>query len=230
MQKLTKVLAFMNGFPEQLFYTADLIQDNGIDQVLKMENYITDYYDNKIFNQFRNILQNPKYKDILVVISQFGTISSEYLIDIFFDNEEFDSTLEVLYTLGAYELVGSGKEFLKINYALADYISRNTIAVSPAINSRIRYKIDTIVNDTSDIPTYSDTLNTLKQGLIKGIKIPDHLLLPSLVLKSISALYDNKEFKSVISLANRVIENTGYIDMQIKREIHYFLCLSYARM
>ncbi|MBK6828431.1 MAG: toll/interleukin-1 receptor domain-containing protein [Chitinophagaceae bacterium] len=230
MQKLTKVLAFMNGFPEQLFYTADLIQDNGIDQVLKMENYITDYYDNKIFNQFRNILQNPKYKDILVVISQFGTISSEYLIDIFFDNEEFDSTLEVLYTLGAYELVGSGKEFLKINYALADYISRNTIAVSPAINSRIRYKIDTIVNDTSDIPTYSDTLNTLKQGLIKGIKIPDHLLLPSLVLKSISALYDNKEFKSVISLANRVIENTGYIDRQIQREIHYFLCLSYARL
>ncbi|MEJ0106548.1 MAG: hypothetical protein WDO19_30160 [Bacteroidota bacterium] len=229
-QKLEVILSFLNGFPEQIFYAADLIQDQGVDTVLKMREYITDYYDNKLLTQFRNIIENIETKDLVVVLAKFGTISYDYLVDIFFDHPNLDLALEKLFTIGAHELVGVSKEFLKIDYALADYISRNRAEISTSIQSRITHKITTIVNDQSDIPTYSDTLNTLKQGLINGQNIPDRLLLPSLVLKSISALYDKKEYKSLIVLANRIIENSGYIEKQIEREIHYFLCLSYARL
>lgn len=228
--KLELILSFLNGFPEQIFYTADLIQEQGIDRVLKMREYITDFYDNKLLTQFRNIIENSTTKDIVVVLARFGTISYEYLIEIFYDHPNLDWALEQLFTIGAYELVGMSKEFLKIDYALADYISRNQAEVSTGIQSRIKHKITAIINDEYDIPTYSDTLNTLKQGLINGQNIPDRLLLPSLVLKSISALYDKKDYKSLITLADKVIENSGYIDRQIEREIHYFLCLSYARL
>ncbi|MGV3464152.1 MAG: TIR domain-containing protein [Heyndrickxia sp.] len=228
--KLNTLLSFLNGFPEQIFYTADLIQEQGVDSVLKMREYINDYYDNKLLKQFKQIIENKNTKDIVIVLAQFGTVSYEYLVDIFYDNSHLDQALEELFTLGAYELVGIGKEFIKIDYALADYINRNNVETSSNTQSRIKHKISTIINDEADIPTYSDTLNTLKQGLISGQIIPSNLLLPSLVLKSISVLYDKREFKKLIDLANRVLENAQHIDKLIKREIHYFLCLAYARL
>jgi hypothetical protein len=228
--KLETVLSFLNGFPDQIFYTADLIQEHGIDTVLKMREYITDFYDNKLINQFRNIIDTERTRDIVVVLAHFGTISNDYLVDIFYDKPDLNESLEQLFTLGAYELVGLSKEFLKVNYALSDYINRNRVQMSPSIELRIRHKITTIVNDNFDIPTYSDILNTLKQGLVNGLDIPDHLLLPSLVLKSISSLYDRKDYKYVVSLGNKILENSAHIDKQVKREIHYFLCLAYARL
>jgi len=228
--KLDTILSFLNGFPDQIFYTADLIQDIGVDKVLKMQDYITDFYDNKLINQFRSVIDNAKTKNIVVVLAHFGTISHEYLVDIFYDNHELEDALDRLFILGVYELVGLAKEFLKVNHALADYVTRNRIKMSESVELRIKYKVNSVIKQQSDIPTYSDTLNTLRQGLINGESIPDHLLLPSLVLKSISSLYDRKDYKYVISLGKKILENGAYIDRQVKHEIHVFLCLAYARL
>lgn len=229
-KKLHSILSFLNGFPDQIFYTADLIQDNGIDNVLKMRDYIHDYYDNNLLRQFENIIRDPSKRDLVITLARFGTISYEYIKEIFYDRNDLDESLENMFALGAYELVGAGKEFLKIDYSLSDYIKRNRLELLPEIEQRIKIKLSNIINDNSDIPTYSDVLNTIKQGIIGGEQIPDNLLLPSLVLKSISVLYDKRDYIGLVNLANRVIENSMHIDKQIQREIHYFLCLAYARL
>ncbi|RYY84657.1 MAG: TIR domain-containing protein [Chitinophagaceae bacterium] len=228
--KKSTVVSFLNGFPEQIIFTADLIAQEGIDNVIKMKNYITDFYDNKLVNQFINVIEEPYTRDVIVLLARFGTISRAYLKEIFLDHEKLEQTLDNLYTHGAFELVGMSKEFLKVNNALADYLSRNLVEVSSDITTKLTDKISSIINDTSDIPSYSDTLNTLKQGLISGHNIPKNLLLPSLVLKSISVLYDRQDYRQVISLANSVLENSSNIESRVVRDLHYYLCLAYARV
>lgn len=228
--KLVQVLSYLNGYPEQIFYTAELIKENGIDNVLKMKNYIIDYYDNRIVNMYKDSIENPLRKEILVMLSQLGTISYDYLQSIFPGEEKLDDALDHLYTVGAYELVGMGKEFIKINYPLADYIIRNKISVSKDVNQKILNKVSDIISEKEDaVTSYSDLLTTLKQGIINGKKIPDDLLLPSLVLKSIEMLYYKQDYDYIISLGNTILENTRNIEEQIVREIKYFLCLAYAR-
>ena len=86
-------------------------------------------------------------------------------------------------------------------------------------------KNDDLAN--SDI---SDFFYSLRGALINDYKLQNKLLLPSHYLKTMIYLYEReRNFKDVIILADRVLENEKKIDTAILREIKYWLCLSLAR-
>lgn len=230
--KKNQILELLNGIPSQVFYTVDLIEEQGIDNTLSMKNYIIEYGESTIYKMLTSISNDTFSKEILTLLTTFDTISYDYLSSIILDKEKLDTSLDFLYYLGTYDLVGPGKEFIKINYVISDYIKRNKYILSFTTQNNINEKVSVLLNDDNHILeiSYSDYLSTIKQAILNKQNVPENMLLPSLILKSIIALYNNSEYQYINVLANRILENSNNIELDIQWNIKYYLCLALARL
>lgn len=82
------------------------------------------------------------------------------------------------------------------------------------------------LNQDSD---YSEFLFTLQNMISENIPIPSKFLIPSFILKSIVKEYNDRQYDTVIELANKLLDNENKFDYQIIRETRIWQCLAYCR-
>ncbi|SHN45341.1 toll/interleukin-1 receptor domain-containing protein [Chitinophaga sp. CF418] len=224
------ILPALNGMPKQIFFTTLLIKDHGSEYVARHIDEIRKYEDFKVFNIIEQIKEeNGLAYDILVFVSRFEFVSFDMVYKIFGRNDDVDSALEKIYIYGAYDMIGTDKEYIKVHHAIMDYIMRARIDYSLDVKRKLRKEINTLISNQPDFPDVSEILVTIRSIIQDGGKIPENYFIPSVALRTIIDHYYAQNFVQVYQLATRMLANHYKYHDAIIREIKYWHCLALAK-
>lgn len=228
-----KILSVLNGIPSQIHFTVEYIKDFGIIDTIKNIDNIIDYGETQVYYLIDIVKSKGQDAyDLLILLSNFEFISYDFLYSITGDNSKIEDILEEFYILGVFDLIGANKEYIKIQHPIKDYLSRLKAKVSDNYNNKLKEAIKKFIsslgnkNDYNDI---SELLYSVKGAILEGHNLPKQYYIPSFVLKTIVDLYYKGNHNSVISLVDKVLENTNNLDDTLVREFNYWLCLSLAK-
>ena len=222
----------LKGYPEQIFFVVDLIKERGIEYV-KNHSYLIIEYNSEKVNHIIQMYENDDLTmEFLKFLSEFEFISFNYIFEIVGEDSKFIKLIEDFLSRAICEQLGANKEYIRVNYAIRDYIRRKKINISneyiTKMNDHLKVFLKDYKNEERDL---SDFLYSMKEALRLGHSINNKYLIPSHFLKTMIELYDKyQKYDEVVKLADRVLQNSQYLDERIKIEIKYFLCLALARL
>ncbi|WP_370427508.1 TIR domain-containing protein [Klebsiella pasteurii] len=220
----------LTGYPEQVLFTVDLIKEEGLFSAKKSSHSIQQFGSDKAkivldaFNDNNNVL------DFIYLLSRFEFVSYDVLFDIV-DENTYLPILEKLFSHSICEKVGSTSDYIRVNEVIRDYVSRNRFGkVNPfeeSIKNHVVKFNPSSLNNEQDV---SDYIFSGQEGLMYGNEIPDDLLIPSIFIKAIKKLYDEKRnYIDALSLANRLLEKETSIHHSAIDQVRFIKCQCLAR-
>lgn len=221
----------LNGFPQQVFFAVSQVKDLGIEKAKRESHEIIEYSSEKANKILKKYEDDPKKMDFLSFLAHFDFISYDFIFDIVEDTEFYENFLEELITNAVCEEMGSNREYVRVNDALRDYLTRNRFKIPEVYADRLKNHVEKFVanykNEELDI---TDFFYSMKEALLSGQEIDEKYLIPSHFLKTMKELYDQyNRYDDVIKLADRVLEKEKFLDEKISGNVRYYLCLSLAR-
>lgn len=231
LDDLRLISGLLTGFPEQVFFAVELIKTKGI-QYLRDHTYeIVDYSNKKASLLIKEIEADEKKLSMLTLLSAFDYVSLKLISEIVSDDDSYLEYIDEFFAKSICEYVGVLKEYIRVNETVKDYVTRNNYEINPIHKANMDKNLKVFLNSVSmneyDVPEY---LFSLKEALIKGEKIDEKYIVPSLYLKTMTELYNNRKNKEVIEFADKALENEEYIDERIAFEIRYLLCSALAKL
>ena len=221
----------LTGFPEQVFYTVELIKDEGISRARHNSHLIVDYNDDKV-TYILEQYNEPVARDFMYLLSSFDFISYDMIFEIVEDNEFYNRLLEEFIAKAICENIGANSEYVRINDTIRNQLIRQRLFIpnhfQQKLDSHLKNFLMTYQEEDKDA---SDFFFSMKQALLLGEEINDKYIVPSHYLKTMKELYDKgKRDSDVVKLADKVLMNKNFMDDKIKHEIQYYLCSSLARL
>lgn len=228
--ELADISQLFSGFPEEIFYTIDVIKENSKEYFYKNTHIISDYSDNKI----QSIISGFNYTDddnkILKILSKFNFINLESLSKIleYALIPEKINDIEKYMRHGMVNKIGVDGEYITLNLAAKNYYERQIHLEKQLSNALDRFVGSIDINESNlDI---ADEMFVMQEKLRLGKKVPLDKLIPSYYLKTMKNLYDNRKNSAVIKLADSILQSSDVLDSYIRDEIRFFLCSSLARL
>ncbi|KAA6328002.1 Lipopolysaccharide assembly protein B [termite gut metagenome] len=225
-------LQYLKGIPSQIIYASNLIENMG---VIDAKSFVLDIEE---FDELRalSILEFLKddllCKQMLIALSKFEIISHNLVYKIFGETDEIYRSIQKLFDLTLFFSVSSTHDYLKLNSSIADYINRSKLELDKQYSGKIKEIAREAIKkplELTEESDYSEFLFTLDNMIRENILIPPKYLIPSFILKSIVKEYNDRQYETVIQLANKLLENENKFDFQIIRETRIWLCLAYCR-
>jgi hypothetical protein len=229
-----EILSVLNGIPIQTHRAVEYIKEYGIADVIKNKQDIIDFGETKVFYIIGDIKKKGKFAyDLLVLLSNIEFVSYDLLYSIVGNTDEVNELLEDFFIRGVFDLIGPNKEYIKIHYAVADYLIRSRAKLNSSYQQKLKSNIKEFIKNENQITDYQDIselLQLVKGAIMYGLNLPPKYYIPSFVLKTIFELYYMEKYETVISLIDKVLENPRKLDENLVREFYYWLCLSLARL
>lgn len=222
----------LNGYPEQVLDLVDTLKDGGVIEANESINDIAHRYDDnmqKTLDLFRN---NDHAMRLLIIMSHIGFASVD-LLRKFYEDDDFYSLMAEFSKYGLYENFGPGKEFIRLNTHLADFIDRNNIKLKGADEKAYKEKVKRMIqNDESDSDDLAVQLYTIREQLLDSrFSLSVQYLLPSVILQVVSELYYAENNESVVALSKRMLyERDSAHYNSIERALRYWMCLAYCKL
>lgn len=223
-----------DGIPAQIFFAVNKIAETGLSNIDLIKRKVIEFGKNSTFPIIQQIEADGQFaKELLILICSYGRILSYDMLKRIIDNHELlDEVLTKFYTYGVFEYFGYSQEFIKVNFAIEQFINRSKEPINPQFQIKIRDIVkDFFANSNDD--DYLEDLSYLyisvKEAIIAGRKIPSKYYLPSFVLGSIRDLYDNGNYDSVIELSRNMLENPHRMEERIEWQFQNWLCMALAR-
>jgi hypothetical protein len=225
-------LEYLKGIPGQIVYAANLIDSLGVNEAKQYVQDIEEFDELRALSILEFLGNDELTKQILIALSKFEIISYDLVYKIFGESDDVYKSIQKLFDLTLFFPVSSTHEYLKLNTSVADYINRSRLSLNSKYNDIIKQITkESLSNSLEETirQDYSEFLFTLHNMISAGQSIPSKYLIPSFILKSINKEYNNRQYKTVIQLANKLLENESRFDYQIIRETRNWLCLAYSR-
>lgn len=235
---LAQLSHFFNGYPREIINTVDFISDEGISGLLSKPDLISSFSEKSIKKIVDELLDDhgtseTNIKDMLIVLAMYDFISYSLLNEIL--PFHFAELLKKFTAGGIIDNFGTTTEYLTMNTAVKNFISRQKWNLSTEINSNINNHVKYFMesynyNAPYNFQDLSDKNFSFKFTLKNNINLEKDNVIPSYYLKAMKELYDEKNKDSdVIKLADKALISSTYIDPHIINEIRFFLCSSLAR-
>lgn len=226
------IIDLLTGYPEQINYAVAIIKKHGIKHLKEKSDLLIKYNSDRATLLLRKYEEEEEKRQFLILLSKFDYISVDFLFEIIEDNTFASEMLKVLYYEGIIEYIGATQEYLRLNDTIRDYVTRLSINISPKYRENLKKHIDSFLNSyKNEDKGAADFFFSIREALLEGKNIDSAYLIPSHFLKTMVELYNiKKDYKQVIMLADRVLENSNFLDPKILQEIRYYLCLSLVRI
>ncbi|RTM78896.1 toll/interleukin-1 receptor domain-containing protein [Enterobacter quasiroggenkampii] len=221
----------LTGYPEQVLFTVDLIKEEGVFSAKKSSHSIQQFGSDKakiVLDAFDN---DNDVLEFIYLLSRFEFVSYDVLFDIV-DENTYLPVLEKLFSHSICEKVGSTSDYIRVNEVIRDYVSRNRFGkVNPfdeAIKNHVlKFNPSSLNDGQQDV---SDYIFSGQEGLMYGNEIPDNLLIPSIFIKAIKKLYDEKRnYIDALNLANRLLAKENSIHQSAIDQVRFIKCQCLAR-
>lgn len=221
----------LTGFPEQVLFAVDLINDQGIFHAKKNSHIISQYASDKAKVVLEPFQGEHDTLNFIYFLSRFEFISYEVLFDIV-GEEDYGEILKSLLTSSICERVGNSSDYIRVNEAIRDYISRNRFGTATGFeNALSKYSqsfIERYEDEESDI---SDYILSAQESLRSGGRIPTELIVPSVFVKTIKRLYDeDRKYAEANLLADRVLAGESFLHQNTVDHIRFIKCQCLARL
>lgn len=222
--------------PNQLMRVVEDIKNKPIN-IKDLKNNIGNYLmvgDKKILPLIKSYdtEDHPEAKNILVLLSRIEYVSNKILKAVF-PNEIFEVEKEIdrFMADGIVERFGEMMGLIRLDGAIGDFIRRNKVDYEKYIQVDIPNRLSKIIYDSPKITEdYSAYLEKLKIGVKNGRYEDESFLVPSVLVNTITELYDGKDWPGVVDLCEIVLEkHPDYFD-EVYKEITYWYCLALARI
>lgn len=220
----------LTGYPEQVLFTIDLIKDVGVYSAKKSSHSIQQFGSDKAKIILDAFTDDTDILEFIYLLSKFEFISYDVLFDIV-DENQYLPILERLFSHSICEKVGSTSDYVRVNEVIRDYVSRNRFGKSSPFDGAIKKHVLKFnlasLNDNHDI---SDYIFSGQEGLMHGGDTPDNLLIPSIFLKAIKKIYDEKrDYNDALILANRLLKKENSIHQSALNQVRFIKCQCLAR-
>lgn len=221
----------LTGFPEQVLFTVDLINESGILEAKKQSHTIQQYSSDKAQIILEKYKDRKKELDLIYLLSRFEFISYEVLFDIV-SEAEYSPALYSLISASICERIGAGSDYVRVNEVVRDYVSRSRFGVPSEFEESIRRHVNRFVeNYTDDNQDISDYLFSAQEALRSGGKIPDEMIIPSVFIKTIKRIYDEeRNYSDAVNLAERVLLRERYLHSSTVNHVRFIKCQALARL
>ncbi|WP_294275312.1 toll/interleukin-1 receptor domain-containing protein [uncultured Sphingomonas sp.] len=222
----------LKGFPEQVTYAASLIQDLGTDKAFKNSHDIANFSTFRASISINKISDNTDLLDFLRFISSFEFVSIDFISIIGYKiGRDITDNIDLLMLHNICESIGPSGNYFRVNEVIRDAIIRDRVSITDFYSKALRAFAEDFAksSDASDFDV-SEYQIAIREALSSGIDIPDKLLIPAHFLQTMRQLYDNRHYKEVISLADRILISKENFDDHTEQDIRYYLCQSLARL
>ena len=216
-------LKHLKGIPAQIIYAAKMIDINLI-EAKKNIHEIDEFSDQFSKILLEKIVDNNTAYQIAILLSQNEVFSMTLIYKVFGENEDTNSAIQLLIDLSLLTFLFGGYEYLSLNMALADYISRSRITLMAEYSRKLKEEIRKLLKKDLDkvlVDDYSAFMLTLQSMLREDKKIPSKFFMPSLLLKNVIMLYNQGNYYQVIQICDKLLNETNY-DEQIIWETRYW--------
>lgn len=171
--------------------------------------------------------------NLLILLSQIEYLSRDVLGVIFKDT--FDIVLkhlDMLIANGLVERFGDLDEYYRLDSSVSDNIRRNKDkSKEPDFQGHVDEMMSRIISRNPKITEdYSVYLYKVKDDLKHNRKDVEALLIPSIVISSIIASYDNRFYDRTLELCDWVLEEKPHYFDNVYREVRYWKCSALCRL
>lgn len=220
----------LKGYPEEVYFCADLVADVGIRQAKSESHLITEFNREKASILLKQYELDQKKLDFIYLLSEFEFVSLSFLFEIV-DEAEYASLLNELITKLICDYVDNEREFVRINDTIRDLIRRNRLEIPNHFRQRLHEHVKSFIRDTDKFERdTSDYFYSIKESLMREDQLDDRFIAPSHVLRTIKDLYQRREnLKRVVSLADMLLQRENSLQTKLVQDVRYYLCLSLAR-
>ncbi|MEF8701351.1 MAG: toll/interleukin-1 receptor domain-containing protein [Candidatus Accumulibacter sp. UW20] len=221
----------LTGYPEQALFAVDLILENGITGAKRQSHVIQQFASDKARVVLDVYHPDIEIQSFIYLLSKFEFISYDVLFDIV-NEKTYAPILNKLLLTSVCERMGAGSDYVRVNEVIRDYVSRNRFEIpaefQAAIDAHVKKFVANYSDDSSDV---SDYIFSAQESLRSGEKFTDDLLLPSVFVKTIKRLYDeDRNYKEVVTLSDRVLRREGSLHTNTIHHIRYIKCQALARL
>lgn len=225
--------ALLTGYPEQVIYAIDMIDDTCVFEAKKNSHLIQEYATDKAKLIVDSLKGNEKELHFLYFLSKFEFISFDFLFELVTE-EEYYPVLSSFLQSSICERLGSTGDYIRVSEVVKDYVARSRFGMpdefSEKLKSHVKEFIQSYSDDNRDI---SDYIFSIQQALISGETIPEKLLIPSYFVKTIKSLYDKggtANYKEVVRLSDRILLSEDYLHENIINHVYFLKCQALARL
>jgi hypothetical protein len=225
-------MPFLNGMPEQVQYLCHLIDGSSLPEAKKNYQKIIDRGKNSveyIINSFEN---DKQAINLLALLAKLEFISRDYLYKIIGETKKNDEILNSFYAIGVYELVGLNREYIRISHPIADYVRKSKFKKITSTHwNKVKEDLRVFLSEPTNT-THLDAaqlLLSIREALLNKDPLPKEYYIPAFTLRTVVELYNRGKNKEVISLAYTSLEYKPVSDIDIVRELRYWLCMALAR-
>lgn len=228
MSQLDIIKSHLTGFPEEVYQIMRLIKHEGFSYLESHLDFISAITEDSIGLVMKEFHEDNLAMDILALIAKFDFIGLSTLSRILKNDEKKIQYIEKFLVLGICTYVGQASEYLIMNTRFRIYINRLQRSIPSEFKNELRYFAEENINSL-DAVDWGSRQFIMQEGLLEG-RIPDQYLIPSIYLKTIKSLYDNRKPEDLlIRLADKIIESSDCLDVNILNEVRFFLCSALAR-
>lgn len=222
---------FLSGYPQQVLFAVDIIQENGIFEAKRQSHIIQQYGSDKAQVILEYYKDREKELDLIYLLSRFEFLSYDVLFDIV-NETDYSQALNTLMLTSICERLGTSSDYVRINEVIRDYVSRNRFKIPTRFEDAIRAHVKNFVEQYDDENRdISDYLFSAQEALRSGKDLPEEILVPSVFVKTIKRIYDEQRgYSDAVVLADRVLLREKYLHINTVNHIRFIQCQALARL
>lgn len=189
--------------------------------------------DSKVKTIIDPFLKNSLSRELLLILSQYEFLSYRIIQKVFVNNKlELEDIIFNLIDFNIVEEFGLDAAYLRLDASVVDYMKRSRFRLSDETFEAVQSLIEDLIQKETDIDDMSAYLIEQRRNLETQIKQTDrfNILVPSVAIKYVIDLYYAGKYNAVINLCERLLKDMHNFYHQIKRELTYWLAMSYARL
>lgn len=224
-------LNWLQGYPEQVFFLVNSIEEIGYEATRSDSKNIVDYSLRRADSILARYIDDSDNMAFIATIAEAGIIKVDTLLRAFGNDEKYRILLTDMLLLSVCTNEGVSKEYVRLSDSIKDYMDRKKIQKPEEVISKIKSIIlDDINNDAHGLPDSSDLYFAMKVEIEEHGTLDNKYLFPSHLARCMRDLYNKREDdKQVIKIAEYLINKERTIDRYTLNTARYYLCLALAR-
>ncbi|UCZ73714.1 hypothetical protein LHK94_11650 [Dickeya zeae] len=223
----------LTGYPEQVFFAVDMIKEKGLNEARKQSHIIQQYGADKAKIVLDFFKDDKDSLDLIYLISRFEFLSYDLLFEIV-DENKYAPLLEKIFRSSVCEKIGTTPDYFRVSEVIRDYVSRNNFGEESIFENKIKEHIKKFADSIEKNGEYkdlSDYFFSAQEILKTKSKVPDSMLIPSVFVKTIKQLYNEKRnYTDALELANRVLSKEKSIHENTISQVRFVKCQCLARL
>ena len=221
--------------PNQLVQIAEIIVRYGVGEAKRNLESLRNHGDYVLFEILNRYHENENALDFMTLLAQPGMMSYDDIKHIY--KNEYEAIKPVIDELIIHSLVyetGVSSSVLKLDTAVGDYLIRIKRTIPPTLKKNLHEYLRKSL-PSPEVLTESPSLYmmTCREALDDGRVNVGDLLLPSIAMNYLIKLYHSgNQYEKVTEFAKHLLDGnlTIKLDDDLRHEIIYWVCLSYAHL